>query len=222
MIARPEPGRASWTCEFDPRNGALEEMAGEITGRAESSGVSPLEDGLNRSGDIEEELADDGAKESIGADGAEESPSRITLAQTGELEDQECPVNSNESGHPESPVSAATEAAAGGATTDRTDPQLAVNLGASLAGEPKSPMSAEMGSVHDQAPTRSPCKGREGGPLAGSGGGLDAMVVGKDEEVSGGLEPGNHTMASDEIARVAVAVEREATGEVLPGVCKWP
>ncbi len=195
-------------------------MACEDDERAGSTGVSPLEDGFHRSGGIEEKAdSNDAAREVIVADEGEGGPSGGTQAGSGEVENHECPAVLTEGGHLGSPVSAAPEAAAAGAATDQTVLRPAVNLGMSLAGEPKTPMSAEMDSAHGQAPPHSPGNGGEGAPLHGPGGDLGAMVFEEDEEVSGGLGTGSDNMAPDEIARVAVAVEREATGKVFPGAC---
>jgi len=217
---RHAPGYASWACEFNPRNGSLEEMAGDKAWEAEPAGVPPLEDGFLRSGETKEEVTGDGAEGDNVTDGTEEISSGATRAERGEEEGQENPATVCASGHLESPLSAATEAAAAGVASDIADFQLAANLGTVLAREPKTPISAEMSSEHDQASPRSPDNGEKAEPPSRTGGSLDAMVVEKEGEVGGGMEAVNDIMASVEKARVTVAVKREeATGKAFPGVC---
>lgn len=199
-FAKQEPGDvSSWTCEFNPHDGSLTEVAASRV--TEAPGIVLDAGALGLSEHAEGKRANDGEEPGIAARPPEDNKNPAA----GTFENRTSPSFPGSSVSVPVASKAAT-AAASAAAVEAADLKLAARVA-----------TTSVPAVINSEPDRVPPLPRSEGE-GGDSGGADTRVVQTGEEVVGALETADD-FATEETARVAVLPGRKTAGRVFPGVC---
>lgn len=217
---RHDPGDASWTCKFNPRDGSLTEAAAPKAGE---DADTVLDRALGRSENARGKPANDGEEDTRIAAGSSEylasskgEPAHGKASEdngkfaAGMIEDVRCSPSS-----PGSCVSAAAAAAAAGAGAASTALGAAAEAGALelTAGVATSPASAVVNSEPDLVPPPLPESEGEEERFLGD---AETRVGETGEEIAGPLDA-TDGIVTEEAHRVDAVMGRKTAGRILPG-----